>query len=314
MAATEHRPPVTPVDALSAFGLAVATGAPPKRSVVWERLERRAMPRRNGSGAVLVDRRFGDGRPMLRIEHAPDSGYLIWAPGYGRHVVAEDGLAIRSVTPSSWHWQRLFYAQVLPLAATLQGLDLFHASAVAVGGRVLAFVAASGTGKTSVAAHLVARGATFVTDDVLALEATRHGVLCHPGPPMLGVEPGEVERMSADGRARLGAEVGRTDKVHFATPPQRDPLPLAHVYFLHRGPEIRELAIEEQAAPEARPLLAASFLAYLRTPARLSTHLDTCARVASGARMFDASLPPEGLAVGAAAALEEHALSLLDGR
>ena len=58
---------------------------------------------------------------------------------------------------------------------TLRGDAVLHASAVAVGGRALAFTGPSGSGKTTLAALLcVEAGGDLVTDDVLVVE---------PGPP-----------------------------------------------------------------------------------------------------------------------------------
>jgi hypothetical protein len=58
---------------------------------------------------------------------------------------------------------------------TLRGDTVLHASAVAVGGRALAFTGLSGSGKTTLAALMcVEAGGDLVTDDVLVVE---------PGPP-----------------------------------------------------------------------------------------------------------------------------------
>src|SRR5436190_3280341 len=123
---------------------------------------------------TLFERRLADQRPALLVQRDGDGDYRVWAPGHGRYHISADGSRICAFVPGSgsgWQWQRLLVAQPLPLAAALQGLALVHASSVAVGGRAFAFLASSGTGKTSVAAHLVARGATHVTDDIVALES-----------------------------------------------------------------------------------------------------------------------------------------------
>ena len=82
---------------------------------------------------------------------------------------------IRSALEDREHsrWQRLMFAQALPLAATLQGLALLHASAAEIDGRAFGFIASSGAGKSSLVVHLVATGDTrLLTDDVLALESS----------------------------------------------------------------------------------------------------------------------------------------------
>jgi len=101
---------------------------------------------RSRDARSIVDRRTPHGRRVMSIESHPRLGYRIATPGHGRYVVSGDGTRIRAELPRSpgWRWQRLLFAQALPLAASLHGLVLFHASAVAIGGRAVAFVAASG--------------------------------------------------------------------------------------------------------------------------------------------------------------------------
>ena len=100
---------------------------------------------------------------------------------------------------------RLLFAQVLPLAATLHGLELLHASAVAWNGRALGIVAAAGTGKTSVATHLVASGGVLLTDDVLALEEVEGAIVAHPVSRSLdrpgGAKAGAARRAESAGKS-----------------------------------------------------------------------------------------------------------------
>src|SRR5207342_3502002 len=127
------------------------------------------------------------------------------APGFGTHLVANDGSLIRSSLPEKGEvWQRLFFAQALPLAAALNGLALFHASAVVLDEQAYAFVGLSGSGKTSIAAQLVARGAQMLTDDVLALELADGEVSAFAGPARISIERSELDSLDRDGRQRLG--------------------------------------------------------------------------------------------------------------
>jgi hypothetical protein len=259
----------------------------------------------------VVDRRFPDGAAMLRIDRHPQAGYRIWAPGYGRYVVSAAGDRIRAALPRrTWRWQRLFFAQVLPLASALQGLESFHASAVELRGHAVAFVAASGTGKTSVAAHLVAAGAPLVTDDVLALEPGPQGVLAYPGCGLVNLDESELAAMDGRGRRRLGRLLGRSDKLHFAVDVLDREIPLGLVYFLRRSASDRPLAIVEDGRPTQR-LLAAGFLSYLRSPERLLNHLDACARLSEAAPTFTVEVPAGLPARGVAEELAKHATAAL---
>ncbi|MCP9485219.1 MAG: hypothetical protein MSC30_05135 [Gaiellaceae bacterium MAG52_C11] len=260
-----------------------------------------------------VDLRFPDGRLFMSIDRHPERGYRIWAPRHGRHVVSPDGREIRSALPrrSALGWQRLFFAQTLPLAAALQGLEVLHASAVGIGGRAVAFTAASGTGKSSLAAHLVAAGATFLTDDVLALEPGPDGALAHPGPARAGVSAHELRSMTAVGRDRLGRRVGSTDKPHFEPSQASSALPLAILFRLSRSSRFARLSLREQLPPEPKTVLGSSFLTYLRTRQRLLNQLAICERVTGSARLYDLEIPASVSAREAASFVLEHAKKVL---
>jgi hypothetical protein len=295
-------------------GLTDAAGGTATRTATWvqdtEAREEEAWQREARS---LVDYRFLDGRPMMLVEHHPDGRYRVSAPGFGRHLVSPRGDQICSALPTGpgRRWQRLFFAQVLPLAATLQGLDLFHASAVAHAGRAVAFSAPSGTGKTSIAAHLVADGFEFVTDDVLALEISDGTVTAHPGPGFLGVAEVEVRKLSREGRRRLGPRIGRGDKAYFGVTPVAAPVPLAAVCFLART-GAHQLEVVEEAEAGPRELLGSSFLPHVRPPERLLNHLDVCAHIAASVRIVRVGVP-DGDARAAAAALAPHVRRLAEG-
>jgi hypothetical protein len=263
-------------------------------------------------GAVnVMERRLASGRLVISIQCHPDYGYRIVAPGYGHHVVATDGTRVRSALPvgPAWRWQRLLFAQVLPLASTLRGFDLFHASAVEIGSRAYGFVAASGTGKTSVAAHLVALGAAFVTDDVMALEARTDNVCVHPGPGMVAVHGGELRAMTREGRARMGRVLGRAGKTYLAREPVGNAVPLAAIYYLERSPSVGRFSVSE-SQPDPRLLLSSAFIWYLRTPQHLGNHLELCARVAERVPLFTVRVPPRVSAVAVAERLMDHSARL----
>jgi hypothetical protein len=245
----------------------------------------------------------------MRIDHDPSMGYRVAAPGHGSHIISSNGRAIQSAFPKvpRWRWQRLLFAQVLPLAAALQGLELFHASAVALDGRAFGFIAASGTGKTSVAAHLLALDALFVTDDVLALQHGVDGLVAHPGPAWISLTIGELRSIPEESRSRLGVVVGRSEKVYLERSPVGAALPLGGIYFLERGLTRRRLQINALRPPDIQRLLGSSFLWYLGTPEHLLTHLDVSARIAETVPMFDVRIPAGVPASAVAAAVKRHA-------
>jgi hypothetical protein len=247
----------------------------------------------------------------MSVEGHPHAGYRVAAPGYGTHVVSARGTEIMSspAAVASWRWQRLLFAQVLPLAATLQGLELLHASAVAKDGGAFAFVAASGTGKSSVAAHLVGRGAQYVTDDVLALEATAGAVIAHPGPAVASIHRSELRSLRPDAARALGTIVGRSDKLVLAIHPVQTACPLRAVYFLERT-DVAGFTIEQARPPDPRLLLSSTFISYLRTPDFLLGHLDACASVSTAVPLLRVKIPSGSAARDVAVAIERNMRTL----
>ena len=254
----------------------------------------------------VLERRRRDGRLVMAVDRHPDVGYRVYAPHNGRHVVSRDGGRILSTRPARtlWRWQRLLLAQVLPLAATLQGLELLHASAVAWRGRTIGLVAPSGTGKTSVAAHLVASGGVLLTDDVLAVERLGNVAVAHPGASCLSIDRAELMRIPKTSRRRLGPPIGRADKVVLATEAATRAAPLSCMYFLER-PSRGGLRIEPLGSDPVR-LLANSFNTYVRTPERVENQLAVVDCLARTVPTFSVQIPPGEAAAGVARAVIAH--------
>jgi hypothetical protein len=233
------------------------------------------------AGAELIsDELAPDGSVSLRIEAHPAAGYLISGPRYGAHLLAVDGrnvsCAHRDVCDSDW--ERLLIAQVLPFAALLNGLEVFHSSAVVLDGCAIAFVGPSRSGKSSVALELCSRGASFLADDVLALEREGEVLLGHPGSPVASLDHAEAARrrrcLASDDVVGVNARE-RLVRMRCAT----GPAPLAALFFLDRRPDgPSEPRFEPVDDP--RLLLAATFNFVFAAPARLQRLLDVCALAA----------------------------------
>src|ERR1700728_2239002 len=116
---------------------------------------------------------MSDGKAKFEIHEHPLAGYLINSSRYGRFRVSRDGVdvACAPTDPSGWYWWGVLIGQVLPLIAVLHGLEILHASAVAIDGRALAFSGVPGAGKSTLAINLALSGAELLSDDVIALRA-----------------------------------------------------------------------------------------------------------------------------------------------
>lgn len=262
---------------------------------------------------ALRDLRDRSGRRLLTIEEHPMAGYRLDAPAYGRYVVARDGgriLCAPSELPD-WEWQSFLIGQVLPLAAVLHGLEAVHASAVALGDRVIGLVADSRGGKSSLAINLIRRGAAFVADDVLALEREGERIFVHPGPTLASVRHAEADAIGSAALQRLGTVVGR-DEHELRVAMEREPrtLALAALYFVERSEDEPDSPVRE-LEPDPRRLLANTFNGFVRTRARLVGQLDLYAQLASTVPTFGAIVSPKVDAYGLAGSIHAHALSVI---
>jgi hypothetical protein len=251
---------------------------------------------------TVLERRYANGRLMMAVEYDPALGYRVWAPGYGRHLVSADGRLVRSALPriTEWRWQRLLFAQVLPLAATLRGRELLHGSAVELGGRTAVFVAASGTGKTSIAAHLVAGGGSLLTDDVLALECRDDELLGYPGAPLSSLDPEQLRAIPAAGRTRLGRQVGRGYSVMLAPNLLERACALDALFVLRRSGRKRGTLRIERLERDPLRVLAHSFNTYVRSKERVVNQLAISAHLLELVEMYEITIPA-GCTAGEAA-------------
>jgi hypothetical protein len=264
--------------------------APAEIDAALAPMERRSLLERNGI----------DGQLALGVYACDGGDYLVDAPGHGRYLVAADGSQVRCDVAGipAENWQRALLGQVVPLAATLRGMELIHASGVAWGGRAFAFSGPSGAGKSSIAAHLIGMGATPLTDDVLALEPTALGLRAHAGPRRANVFEAELRAIPDSRRARLGPVVAQLDKLQVDLPIAGQSAPLSDLYLLERNEHVTELEIRRLDPPDPVMLLGAGFVPHVTKAARLRNQLDVCALLAAKTRVCRLRIP---LAVPASA-------------
>lgn len=257
-----------------------------------------------GDSTRISDERTEDGGVLFQIERG-DRGYRFSGPRHGTAIVSPEAAHIYGAPGEGGiaAWQRFLIAQVLPFGAVLRGLEVFHASAVAVDGGAVAFLGPSGAGKTSIAMALCQLGATFLADDVLAVERDGDRLLGHPGAPVAGIAGAEAERLrgrrSLDAGAVLAADP-REEVVRVR--PQREPVPLRAIFFLdRRAGETPAPRFEPVVEPQV--LLSATFNLVLLEGSRLEALLDVCSLAAGGmvervvvGRETDASSLAEALA------------------
>jgi hypothetical protein len=250
----------------------------------------------------------GPDGPLITLDRTV-AGYELRIAGFASFQIAPDGRRVgcRPEIGPAWRWQRVLAGHALPFAAVLQGIEVLHAGAVALGGRAIAIVANSHGGKSSLAVNLALRSARLLTDDALAVESHNGCVLAHPGVGAVTIRMAEVEQLKALGLfPRLDVLGEHGDVVRVLMDRQDEPVPLAACYWPERvddGP-IRF----ERLAPDPRRVLTSTINLVLRDPERLARHFAISTEIASTVPLYRAQF---GRGVGAAelaAAIEAHAL------
>ena len=175
-----------------------------------------------------------EGAPYAMLES--EAGDVLFL--YGRiatfHLSADrTELRCAVARPGDATWQRVLLDTVLWTVSLLCGYELLHASAVATDHGVIALIAASGGGKSSLAAELLRRGGRLFADDVIALGEEGLEMTAYPGPPLMNLP--EVITPGTVGEAALVYDFGDERWIHLAGP--RPPAgPLAAAIILDRRP------------------------------------------------------------------------------
>jgi hypothetical protein len=111
-----------------------------------------------------------------------------------------DRLLCAPLRPQAVEWLRFLLDTALVSTALLRGCTALHASVVAGPSGAVAFLGATGAGKTTIGAELVRRGYPLVSDDVAVIELTPAGPLVHPGPGLMNVPASSFWSAGSHGR------------------------------------------------------------------------------------------------------------------
>lgn len=223
------------VDAYRAFGLSI-------RSEV----ELPQLPRGDETVPSDLVIRIGAVEPSFHSEIGYRRGRMFDDFRYeaiaGREVVIEPlpGAAPHNIADG-------IMSRVLTITAYQRGLLPLHASAVDVGGQVIAVSGLSGAGKSTMAALLVARGGRVVADDMLVLG--EEGALVWPGAGGLKLSSKSLARI---GRTPEGLALANdVEGKYFLSLPAgtQAAAPISTLVRLEEGePALRRLSRQQAAA------------------------------------------------------------------
>ena len=181
--------------------------------------------------------RFGE-TLLLSVDFAEPAGYLLWTRHFGRVLISPDGRELLCEPhPDNDDWASILTAQALPLAATIRGLEVFHASGVVLDGQALLIAGPPGAGKSSLAAALLRAGAQLLSDDAVALRLDDGALTAYAGSVVLQLRVAEDERLSAQARAAHGQIASFADgKQRYVSDAVPDPAPLGALLLLECSP------------------------------------------------------------------------------
>jgi hypothetical protein len=199
----------------------------------------------------LIGSAFGEEAPIQCLRADPGEALLSW--GQVGLVLVRGGTEIRYDPAPGVHADTLrLYLLGAALGVLLhqRRLTVLHASAVAVNGRIAAFIGDKGAGKSSTAAALCARGHSLVSDDLLAIHFDAQGKpFVNYSYPQLKIWPDAAQTLglAPENMDRIRPEVEKRVFQPAALDPQGE-YPLEAVYLLGIGETNEFLPLPPQAA------------------------------------------------------------------
>jgi hypothetical protein len=203
----------------------------------------------DGAPDVTIER----GPVLDRASNVPRTGsfearpgqVFLWHPRAGAVLVraGREMIAEPTADPDEGLLRSILLGQAFGALFLQRGTPTLHASAVAIGEEVVAFVGQKGDGKSTTAAALVAAGHAFVSDDLVAVTLAEGGeAVVAPGYGFLKLSPESAKAVEIAPDV-LDAVADRSPKGRWALAPVSTSLPLRAIY---------ELAYDESGGTETR--------------------------------------------------------------
>lgn len=223
----------------------------------------------------FIDTELDDhGAPSMRVARLRDGRYYRLAFSEGVTIVVdargESVWATWSAGASEEEAASYLTGAALGFVLRLRGVTCIHGAAIAVGGRAVALVGPSGSGKSSTAAAFARLGYAVLTDDLVALRETHEGFGVQSALPRVHLWP-ESAGTLVDSWASLPRIAPRWDKRRLDLAAagfrfQQAPLALAAIYFLGSR--------DAGHAPEIAPLGASDALIELVSDSHAAEYVD----------------------------------------
>jgi hypothetical protein len=172
-----------------------------------------------------------------------------------------------------------------------RGLLPLHANAIEVGGKAVAFMGASGSGKSTLAAWFHDQGYRVIADDVCVVRVAEGGEVCAaPGLPRFRLWQEALEAFGRKTSDYARSYVGDESFHKFDVPVAGGSwvtaeLPLAAIYLLAKGPELRIEPMTGVSAAEA--VIANTYRGgFLADPVAVRVHFETAVKLVGQVPLF----------------------------
>lgn len=241
-----------------------------------------------------------DAEDWLKMAQTPD-GYLLRFPAHADFHMSANGARIRCrpwpETPPET-LRHLLLDQVLPLALTVGGDFVLHASAVQLDRQVIGILGRSGRGKSTLAASFATQGWPLLTDDCLVLHEDDNRWRAFPYYSGVRLWPDNVSGLFTD--AVAGVEVAhytRKQRVN-GTPLAAfsgEALPLHQLFFLGDPEQAGSAVAITPLTPRAAfmALVENHFVLEIQKPAALKRQFEAIGRLTETVACFALNYPRE---------------------
>ncbi|MDQ1484804.1 MAG: hypothetical protein QOJ62_497 [Actinomycetota bacterium] len=230
----------------------IAGDGPP--DVVLTIGDSRPVPKDQPDGMPLADVTDDDGTRFFTFVRCADGSYVLRYYRICDFVVSADlaRVVLHQDPDADPGFAAVLAAGSLPAFLILAGgSPLLHASAVEIDGHALAFVGASGMGKSTMATIMCASGGKLITDDVLRLDLDAGSVRCILGGTETRLRKSAVELMTAFGD-EASARRTSDERDALGLPPSRtERLPLDAIVVPQPATETDEVTLQRLSRMEA---------------------------------------------------------------
>lgn len=256
-------------------GLTPLVSAAPADTRIWFRAAAPEAARGALEDAWYASSFIEAGQPAVRVWKIGNGAYVRWRYSDGTEfVVDRAGGDVWAAWPASSTLEdtvTYLLGPILGFVLRLRGVTCLHASAVAAGGRAIAFVGPACAGKSTTAAAFARLGHPVLADDVVALADEDGRPHVRPAYPQVRLWPESVAMLygCADALPRLTPnwEKRCLDLTGRGGRYEPRPLPLGAVYVLGERGTRGGAPVERVKASEALlALVANTHVNYLQDP------------------------------------------------